>query len=108
MSEYFFVQSQDPFTEVRATNQYQLMQQLQAAGNAVSVLLVQNGVTPARASALSPAFDELRASGVNIVVDDFSLQQREIESDGLKSDVSLGSVDLVIDAMLAGQKVIWN
>ena len=108
MSEYFFVQSQDPYTETRTGYQYQLMQSLHDAGHKVCVLLVQNGVSPARHAAQSPVFDKLLSSGVKILADEFSLRQREITSAALKSSVDLGSVDLVIDAMLSGNKVIWN
>ena len=53
MSHFLFIQSQDPFTEVATSRQYQLAAELAKAGNQVQVLLVQNGVTPARKGANS-------------------------------------------------------
>ncbi|MFA7555007.1 MAG: DsrE family protein [Spongiibacteraceae bacterium] len=108
MSDYLFIQSQDPFTEARTQSHYQLAQTLQQAGHKVSMLLVQNGVIPARHGAQSPLFDELQQSGIAITADIFSLAQREITLQELKSHVSPGHIDTVIDAMLAGHKVIWN
>ena len=108
MSDYFFIQSQDPFTETRTSAQYSLMRSLCAAGHGVSVLLVQNGITPARLNAQSPDFDVLLGSGVQVFIDDLALQQREIDPASIKAPITVGSVDLAIDAMLAGHKVIWN
>ncbi len=108
MSDYLFIQSQDPFTEARTTNQYQLAIDLHDAGHKVTLLLVQNGVTPARAQAQSTHFEKLLSSGVTVAVDDFALQQREIPSDTLKPSITVASLELAVDALLAGHKVIWN
>ncbi|WP_133492072.1 DsrE family protein [Alcanivorax sp. 24] len=108
MSDYLFIQSQDPFTEVRCAAQYRLARQLREAGHQVAVLLVQNGVVPARRDARDGAFDTLIASGVAVSADGFSLKQREIEASDLKADVAVGDVGDAIDALLAGAKVIWN
>ncbi len=108
MSNYLFIQSQDPYTEVRTAQQFELATQLHTAGHTVRLVLVQNGVVPARQEAQCAAFDRLLQSGVEIIADDFSLAQREIAADRLKQPISLGSMDVVIDALLAGHKVIWN
>lgn len=108
MSDYLFIQSQDPFNEVRAGHQYQLAQRLSDAGHRVALLLVQNGVTPARRGAESEAFDTLLRSGVDIFADDFSLDQREINRAALKPGVTVTDIGAAIDAMLAGHKVIWH
>lgn len=108
MSNYLFIQSQDPFTEVRTEHQFALAEQLHQAGHGVRVLLVQNGVIPARQQASSASFDALLSSGVAVLADDFSLQQRQIANASLKNKVAVSSVDLVIDALLDGEKVIWN
>lgn len=108
MSEYLFIQSQDPFNETRANHQYQLAQRLCEAGHRVTLLLVQNGVTPARQGAESTAFDTLLCSGVHVLADGFSLDQREMGSAVLKPGVTVADIGTAIDAMLAGHKVIWN
>ena len=108
MSNYLFIQSQDPFTDAGTASQFELMLQLSRAGKSVSVILVQNGVIAARRGAETRQFDELCAHGLPVYADDFSLAQREISSDQLKPGVQAASIDLVVDSMLAGNKVIWN
>jgi len=108
MPDYFFIQSQDPYTEVRVKHQYQLASQLAHAGHKVTMLLVQNGVTPARLGAHCEPFEELLRTNVRVVADFFSLTQREIDEQWLKDAVRLGDVSDAIDALLAGHKVIWN
>jgi sulfur relay (sulfurtransferase) complex TusBCD TusD component (DsrE family) len=108
MSDYFIIQSQDPFTDARTEQQYALAVQLHEAGHGVQLLLVQNGVTPARKDARCPMFDRLLQEGVAVRADGLSLQQREIDSGELKQPIAVGDVALVIDALLAGHKVIWN
>ncbi|MBF1802199.1 DsrE family protein [Alloalcanivorax profundimaris] len=108
MSQYLFIQSQDPFTESRTRHQFDLIGQLHEAGHDVSVLLVQNGVTPARRGARTGSFDRLLDWGVPVLADTFSLEQREIDDADLKDNIGLSSLHVVIDAMLANGKVIWH
>lgn len=108
MSRYFFIQSQDPFTEVRTRAQFDLAHRLASAGHPVRVLLIQNGVVAARRGAVCDGFDALMRSGVQIDADDFSLRQRGIESAHLKPGIGHAGPEQVIDALLAGDKVIWN
>lgn len=108
MSNYLFIQSQDPFTETRTQHQYDLALQLFEAGHQVRLLLVQNGVTPARKGAQTPYFDALLKAGIPVGADDMSLQQRQLTLDELKDTVSIDPIATVIDALLDGDKVIWN
>lgn len=108
MTRYFFIQSQEPYSDARARHQYRLAMDLREAGHEVQVLLVQNGVLPARISARSDEFEQLLSSGVTVLADQFSLSQREIATADLKSAVKPGDVTLGVDAMLAGDKVIWH
>mgnify|MGYP003626314494 CR=1 FL=1 len=107
MSDYLFIQSQDPFTETRAGHQYRLAQQLREAGHGGTVLLVQNGVVPARQEAPSRPFASLLKAGVKLA-DEFSLRQREINDEQLKAGIAVCDMGAAIDAMLASHKVIWH
>ena len=42
------------------------------------------------------------------MADDFSLQQRQMRDQDLKDNIASSSLDTVIDALLDGEKVIWN
>lgn len=108
MSDYLFVQSQDPFTDARAKHQYDLAKRLANNGHQVRVLLVQNGVVPARKGAECTAFAALLDSPVLVLADDMALQQREFAPEHLREGVQAAEIGVVVDAMLAGHKVIWN
>ena len=108
MSSYFFIQSREPLTDPRAEGDYQLIQSLANDGNDVSVILVQNGVIPARRETHIFSFDTLCCSKAKILTDIFSLRQREINIDQLKEGLTPINIDAVIEAMLAGHKVIWH
>jgi predicted peroxiredoxin len=108
MSRFFFIQSQDPFVEVRARAQFDLARRLAAAGNDVSVLFIQNGVSVSRISAAFDEFQPMRADGVKLFADAFSLKQRDIDFKQLKKGIVITGIGVVIDALIAGDKVIWN
>lgn len=108
MSSYFFVQSLDPFVDRTTDTQFSLMSELAAAGNEVSLFLVQSGVASAASQAVSPEFDKLLDAGIKIYADKFSLWQREIELTQLKKHVESAELHVVIQAMVNGEKVIWN
>ncbi|ROU01681.1 multidrug transporter [Marinobacter sp. R17] len=108
MSDYLFIQSQDPYTEARAEQQFELAAQLHDAGHNVRILLIQNGVTPARKGARLTHFDSLLAWGITVLADGFSLKQREIGPDDLKYPVWISDIDVAVESLLEGHKVIWN
>ena len=64
--------------------------------------------TPARRGAKSDLFDDLLRWGGTVRADQFALAQREIDHADLKDQIGVADMDLVIDAMLAGHKVIWH
>src|SRR3546814_20549331 len=102
MSRYLFIQSQDPFTEVRTNAQYDLAKSLASSGNSVQLLLVQNGVLAARQGASSEAFDSLASQGVKVLADTFPLKQPEIETNQLKPFVAPAENDMEVPAMIQG------
>ncbi|MBD3649850.1 MAG: hypothetical protein HUJ15_00760 [Alcanivorax sp.] len=69
---------------------------------------VQNGGTPARRVAKTVSVDDPVRWGVTVRADQFALAQREIDHADLKDQIGVADMDLVIDAMLAGHKVIWH
>ena len=73
----------------------------------VAVFLVQNGVLTARAGA-DAGLKTLIDADIPIRADSFSLQERGIPGDGLAPGVCSASLDLVIDEMAGGVKVIWH
>ena len=86
MGKYLLIESSDPFAAGEAEYYYGLAKDLAAAGNAVTLFLVQNGV----------------------LADDFSLRERGIATDGLIDGVAPAPLDTVIDHLADGAKVVWH
>jgi hypothetical protein len=81
---------------------------LAAAGDSATVLLVQNGVLSARASASADGIAELAVAGIPVLADRFSLAERGIGADALAPAIRPVPLDVVIDRMLDGWKVLWH
>lgn len=77
-------------------------------GGRVDMLLVQNGALGARGGAQSPQLDALAAAGVGLYADEFSLRERGIAVERLRPDVKPVPLDIVIDRLLEGWRVVWH
>jgi predicted peroxiredoxin len=108
MANYLLIESRDPFDSNDVANFYGLASGLAKAGNGVTLFLVQNGVLPARQSAASAALAAVAGAGVEVLADEFSLQERGIAAERLVADVSPAPLDRVVDGMAAGHKTIWH
>jgi hypothetical protein len=108
MTSYLLIESRDPFESADATFCHDLARRLAAAGNRVTLFLVQNGVMPARAGAITPNFRELAEAGIEVLAEDFSLRERGIPPDRLQPGIRPSPLDLVIDRLAEGAKAIWH
>jgi len=72
------------------------------------VFLVQNGVLPVRPGARSGDLTRLAGAGVRVLADSFSLKERGIDEKRLASGVAAAPLDVVLDALAEGGKVIWH
>ncbi len=108
MGKYLLIESSDPFGAGDVEYYYGLAKDLAAAGNAVTLFLVQNGVLAARAGARSAALAEVAGGGVSVLADDFSLRERGIAAHGLIEGVAPAPLDTVIDHLADGAKVVWH
>jgi sulfur relay (sulfurtransferase) complex TusBCD TusD component (DsrE family) len=106
MASYLLIASRDPFESNDVLYYYELSRSLAAAGDEVTLFLVQNGVMAARPSAASESLTALARCGVRVVADDFSLQERGVRA--LAEGVSIGTVELVVDALESGHKTLWH
>jgi hypothetical protein len=106
MSSYLLIESRDPFDSADTGFCRDLASRLAAAGHSVTLFLVQNGVLPARAGCSAPGFAELARAGVEVLADDFSLRERAIER--LQPEIKASAIDVVIDRMADGCKLIWH
>ena len=108
MPRYLLIESRDPFDSNDTGFCRDLATQLAAAKNEVTLFLVQNGVLPARSGARSGDLTKLAGAGVRVLADSFSLKERGIDEKGLASGVAAAPLDVVLDALAEGAKVIWH
>jgi len=108
MSDYLIIESRDPFESVDVSSQYDLASNLAGNGGKVTVFLVQNGVLPARQSARSEMVSALADAGVEVLADEFSLNERGIDPTRLARGVKAASIDAVVDQLAEGRKAFWH
>ena len=106
MAQYLLIESRDPFESNDVGYYYDLAKGLVDGGNQVTLFLAQNGVLSARPSAHSDALSALARSGVKVLADDFSLQERGIAK--LAEGVTAAPIDVVVDHLAAGHKTLWH
>jgi len=108
MPRYLLIESRDPFDSNDTGFCRDLATQLAAAKNEVTLFLVQNGVLPARAGVRSGDLTKLAGAGIRVLADSFSLKERGIDEKGLASGVTAAPLEVVLDALAEGAKVIWH
>ena len=108
MAKYLLIETRDPFESGNVSFCHDLARRLAAEGNQVTLYLVQNGVLPARPGARAADLDELVQSGVEVLADDFSLRERGIPTGRLQAGIKSSPLDVVIDGLAEGCKVICH
>ncbi|MGH7053432.1 MAG: DsrE family protein [Stellaceae bacterium] len=109
MARYLLIESRDPFDSNDTRFCRDLAQQLAAAHNEVTLFLVQNGVLPARPGAhSSDDLARLGGAGVRVLADSFSLKERGIDDQRLAAGIAAAPLDIVIDALAEGARVLWH
>jgi sulfur relay (sulfurtransferase) complex TusBCD TusD component (DsrE family) len=107
MAGYLFLESRDPYESNDVAAQFELAALLARGGEPVTVFLVQNGVLAARGDAQA-ALAGLTSAGVEVLADEFSLRERAIATARLPGGVAASSLDVVVDHLEAGRKVLWH
>jgi hypothetical protein len=106
MANYLLIESRDHFARDGFCSV--LAGTLARGGVQVALLLVQNGVLGARAGAQAGALARMAAAGVALYADEFSLRERGIAFGALSHGVRAVSLDIVIDRMAEGWRVVWH
>jgi hypothetical protein len=107
MARYTILQSSDPVESAAVAGDHALAFDLARNGDAVTLMLVQNGALAARRGARDAGVDRLVESGVRVLADAFSLRERAIDAGALRPGVEPSSLEVVIDALATGDKVLW-
>ena len=108
MAKYLLIESRDPWETNDAGTWQELASSLAKEGHTVTFFLLQNGVLPARRSAASASLSALASAGVEVLADDFSLRERGISPERLAPGIKPAPIDVVIDHMVEGRKVVWH
>ena len=109
MSNYVFIESRDPFDSPDTAFLADTAISLKKRGNDVTVFLVQNGVLAARQQARKSQLPQLLESGITVAADDFSLQERGIQSDECHTKLKITPIDQLVDLLLQeNTKAVWH
>lgn len=108
MRHYLLIESQGEYEAKTAANFFALAAALKREGAGVEIMLVQNGVMPARAGASGAALASAIQAGITIWADEFSLRERALPPGSLADGVTAAPLGRVIERMAAGWKLIWH
>jgi sulfur relay (sulfurtransferase) complex TusBCD TusD component (DsrE family) len=109
LSNYVFIESRDPSDSPGTASVSETAVDLQKKGHNVTVFLVQNGVLGARKLAAKSQLPAIVESGVTVLADDFSLEERGISMDECAPGLQPGTVDRLIDLIVADNtKAVWH
>jgi predicted peroxiredoxin len=98
MAKYLLIESRDP-QEASAVGEFtDLARDLKAAGNDVTLFLVQNGAFAARKGFQGSQVDGLK--GVSVLADDFSLRQRGISNGDVVPGVKIAGMSELVDLLV--------
>lgn len=107
MARYLMIESRDP-QEAGAVGEFtDLARDLQAAGNDVTLYLVQNGVFAARKGFQGSRVSQL--GPVTVLADDFSLRQRGITEGEVVPGVRASGIGALVDLLAeANVRAMWH
>ena len=109
MSKYLFIETRDPFESTDCVQGFELINELKGKGHDVSLYLIQNGVFTSRSGVKVPGFSNILSSGVKVLVDDCSLEERGILSDQIAAGISISGADELVDLIMEENcKAIWH
>ena len=109
MAHYLFIESRDPFESRDTRFVEETATALRQRGNEVTIFILQNGVFALRQNARNSNLARLVQSGVQILVDDFSLLERGIATAELAPGVQPSNIETLVDALVQKDtKAIWH
>ncbi|MFQ5873933.1 MAG: sulfur reduction protein DsrE [Dehalococcoidia bacterium] len=112
MANYLLVESRDPFEYGDVGYFCGVAKDLAAAGNDVTVFLIQNGVLMSRRGVQGNPLSSVLGDGsgrIDVCADEFSLKERGIGTGSLVSGVKTSNVDELVDLLVQdGIKAVWH
>jgi predicted peroxiredoxin len=109
MTNYLFIECRDPFESKDLGFVAETATTLKQRDNEVTVFLIQNGVLAARRNSLGSHLPQLARAGVRVVADEFSLQERGIQSAELLPGIQQSNIDSLVDILVREDtRAIWH
>lgn len=108
MNRYLILESQDPLVSRDTEWSTDLATSLARQGSDVTLYLIQNGVLTARKDYEHGRLDATIAAGVEVLADVFSLRERGIDGDRMRDSVRASLLDVVVEQMERGCRVLWH
>ena len=108
MKGMMIVETRDPIAVRDVEWTAGLLGKMRQAGHSCALMLAENGVLGARASACPAAFSRLVETGVEILADRFALGERGIAEAELHAGISGADLDMVIERLAAGDTILWR
>lgn len=108
MRNYMLIESLGEHEARTVSDFFAMATSLRLRGAGVEIMLVQNGVMPARAGARSEALAGVVRAGIAVWADEFSLRERALPAASLADGVTAAPLARVIERMSAGWIVIWH
>jgi sulfur relay (sulfurtransferase) complex TusBCD TusD component (DsrE family) len=109
MTNYLFIEARDPFASRDTEFLEQTATALKLSGHPVTVFLVQNGVLAARNNGRDSYLGRLAAAGVMLLADDFSLNERGIQTGELQPGIQPSGIETLVDALIEqNTRAIWH
>ena len=106
MAKYTIIESRDPHEGDDFARR--LAPSLAAAGDEVAIFLVDNGVFAARQGAADAWLESLRSAGVQVLADEFALDERGISGEVLAEGITPTNLDTLVDHLAEGRKTFWH
>jgi sulfur relay (sulfurtransferase) complex TusBCD TusD component (DsrE family) len=109
LSNYVFIESRDPFESPETNVVTETAVALKKKGHTVTVFLVKNGVLGARRQAAKSQLPAVVESGVTVLADDFSMQERGMSMEECAPGLQAGTMDRLIDLIVQDNtKAVWH
>jgi predicted peroxiredoxin len=108
MKRYLLIESRGAFEAADAPHYLALATALRVEGAKVEIMLVQNGVMPARKGARTEGLSAAVQAGIPVWADEFAMKERALRSQDLIAGVKAAAIGTVVDRMADGWNVIWH
>lgn len=108
MRNYMLIESQGEHEAKTVSDFFAMAASLRLCGAGVEIMLVQNGIMPARAGAAAEALAGALQAGIAVWADEFSLRERALPAASLVDGVTAAPLGRVIERMAAGWNIIWH